>query len=144
METPKEKNPKKPSDRPLLPSSFTFSLRTGEDQKKDVSLRLDALQERLTTLDRKSALRGEGDREVPVIRAILSLTKDPEQLEILAKTLDRVAKILPQIEELEQKKSVMDILTKNPQWFAAQYGDFSQDIEAFLESTSIETGEING
>lgn len=128
-------NQEEASDAPVVPRTFLFSHRAGNDSSTDLELRISAFEERISSLDNRSALNTISGGEMPILKQILAICDDPESLETLGKVLIKVATILPELKELTDRKKVIDILQKNPAWFAATYADFSGDVDQLVSFT---------
>lgn len=115
-----------PEKRPELPplNRFTFSLDAGKHAEKDLELRLSAMEARINKIVRRIEIQN-----VPVLQHILGLTHDEEELERLGKALLRVAPLVSEMDEIQKRKSLVDLAVKEPQWLAATFADFSEDVE---------------
>jgi hypothetical protein len=71
---------------------------------------------------------------MPVVTAILNITRSKNDLKKLAKALDRIADIVEVLDSLKEKLTVIKVAEKNPNWFMSAFGDFSTDIDKTIES----------
>ena len=71
---------------------------------------------------------------MPIIRFILNISQDKEELKKVAKALDRVAELIHAKNQITPKLEVIKIAEKDPNWFALTFGDFSTDVELGLDS----------
>ena len=78
----------------------------------DLVDRRDNLQSEIDNISRKATID-----DYEVIRQILHMTKDPKAINRLAKGLALVAERLPQLNELNEKLSVLKFADSNPEWF---------------------------
>lgn len=112
---------------------FMFDPGSPNDVDRDVSLKIDALEERISQIVRRIDIKG-----VPIVGHILHLTRDPEDLQLISKALDRVSRIVPELEDLTKKKQVLETVRSNPHFLAAAFGDFSADIDAIVAEPTPE------
>lgn len=108
---------------------FTISLKIAAKQLKDITLQIDAKEERVKRIVDNVRV---GDH--PVIAYILSITKDREDLERIAKALNRIAPEVAEIQELQTKQVLLKMALERPHEFALMLGDFSSEIDALTAS----------
>jgi hypothetical protein len=108
-------------------TSFTFSLKLALEAKKDISEKVDMLSERIDRLVEHFTIE-----DIPIIKPILNITHSRKELKKLAKALDRVADIIEHHDALTQKLKVIELAEKEPNWFAAAFGDFQGDIDSTI------------
>lgn len=118
--------PEEPEDAKM--QRFLFDADLGDAAGEDIQLRISALEERLNRIVKRATVK-----DVPVLQSILNLSTDPDELEVLGKALVRVAEILPELEELQKRQSVIDTVKEHPEWLAATFADFSSDIDEFID-----------
>jgi len=107
---------------------FTFSIDAAKGAKTDLDLRLEAARERLSKIVDRFSVELQG-QTVPVINKILTLTHDPEELMGLSTGLARVASFIKELDELEDKQKILEVIEKDPSWFTWAFGDFTSEVE---------------
>lgn len=85
------------------------------------------IEDRISYIVENATVRG-----APVVKMILQYTDDPKELEMLSKALARIAEIMPQLEEVETKRSLIKGLSQERGWLASQLGNFSEDIDPLI------------
>ena len=85
-----------PTDNKI--NTFMFSVERAKEARRDVDLRVDALESRLDNISNKVRL---GD--MPIITMILQISHDPNDLEALGNALVRVSKIVEPLDILLSK-----------------------------------------
>lgn len=106
---------------------FIFSVAAGEQQGKDLELKINALEDRIDNIVKRVEVGG-----APLLNSILMISHDQKELETLGKALLRVAELMPQLDELKKRKSILELAVSDPGWLAATFGDFDQEIEALV------------
>jgi len=112
--------------------NFTFSTESSKDSVQDLEMQHDALITRLNSLDDKCAINGPNDSTYKVISSITSLSDDYEQIKILGKGLMRAADILPELRTIEEKLSVIKVVTNNQNWFISTFADVTNEVDTLL------------
>ena len=107
---------------------FKFSSAVGADTLKDLEQRRDAIADRIDNLDRKTAADTDHSPDTRLLKYICNMVKDPKDLVPLGKALVRVAELVPQLRELDDKIIVTKLLTSDPAWVASVFGDFESDV----------------
>ena len=110
-------------------SPFVFSFERALEAKKDISLRIDALESRIDNIVRKINLNDH-----PVLPMILSVSHDQDELTNLGNAILRIAEIIQPLDELRAQKSMIELAEKNPSTFVGMFGDFSIELDDFLSS----------
>lgn len=129
----------KPQD--LAPvRKFVFSLDAAKGAKEDLGLQLEAAEQRLQAIIDKCAVTMNG-QPFPLIDKILTLTHDPDELKVLAKGLERVASFIADLDDLQQKAKILELIDKDPSWLTWAFGDFEDEIEKGLQSLESTTTE---
>lgn len=105
-------------------TQFVFSFARAFEAKRDIDLRIDALENRIENISRKIRLG-----EMPVMQMILQASHDPEELENLGNALLRVAKIIEPLDELRGHKNMIELAEKNRHLFIGLFGEFSHEME---------------
>jgi len=114
------------------PKNFSFSTDSSKDSVHDLEMQHEALTNRLNILDDKCAIEGPNDGSFKVISSIASMSNDYTQLEKLGKGLIRASEILPKLREIEEKLSVIKIITNNEDWFISTFADVTSEVDALL------------
>lgn len=104
--------------------SFQFSLARVAEQEHDLDLQLSALEARLARL---KEVRVAG---APLVEWILGVGTDKEELLLLARTIERVAHLMPEYANLKLKKQMLTMARERPDELAFMFADFG--IDAFL------------
>ena len=71
---------------------------------------------------------------MPVIRFILNISENREELKKVGKALDRVADLIEARNELLPKLKIIELAEKDPNWFALTFGDFSVSLDLELDN----------
>jgi hypothetical protein len=115
-------------------NSFKFNSSSASFAKAEVELQIEALETRIDNIVKKFTVEGN-----PVLGLILQLTHNKEELAGLSKGLGRLADIIGPYDELQQRKQLLEIAEKDPNWLAWAFGDFDQEIdEAIVKLFSTE------
>ena len=70
---------------------------------------------------------------MPVIKFILNISENREDLKKVSKALDRVADLIEARNDLLPKLRIIELAEKDPNWFALTFGDFSVDLDLELD-----------
>lgn len=116
--------------------SFYYNLESSRDVKKQLESKISSLDERIEKIVDHFTLN-----DMPIVRFILNVSEDKEELKKVAKALDRVADLIELRNQLSPKLEVIKIAEKDPNWFAHTFGDFSVDVD--LELDNLLNGESN-
>lgn len=117
--------------------SFYYNLDSSKEVKKQLESKISSLDERIEKIVDHFTLN-----DLPIIRLILNVSEDREELKKVAKALDRVADLIEVRNQLFPKLEVIKIAEKDPNWFANTFGDFSIDLDLELDNLLID-GEFN-
>lgn len=98
----------------------------------------DAISERITAIVESEKFYVSG---IPVLKNILMLGGNKNDLKKLAKALSRLADLVEIHEKLEAKLSLIKVINDDPHWFAWAFGDFSKDVDAGIDSIFKELEE---
>ena len=116
-------------------TAFTFSFARALETKKDIKLQLEAAEARIERFVTEVRLDGH-----PIIGAILSVSHDPDDLRKVAAALERVADIIPAIDELQGQVTMIELASKNPDKFKGMFGSFDDEIDSFLSTLKTTEG----
>lgn len=72
--------------------------------------------------------------DYPILRQIMMLSPDKNQLKLLSKALDRLSELVDSQKTINQKLVVFKMLQEDPDWFTLSFGDFSKEIDSDLQS----------
>lgn len=122
------------SGEPKNMETFMFSLKAGQNSRKDLEMRVAALKDRLDKLDEKATITNEAGMSMSVVWMIIHMSDSPEEVSRLGKALVRAAEIIPEHKTLSEKLSAVQILSDDPEWFAATFGDFENEVDKFTEN----------
>jgi len=109
-------------------NSFRFNSSSASFARAEVELQLEALEIRIENIVKKFTIEGN-----PILGLILQLTHDQEELAGLAKGLGRLADLIGPYDELQQRKQLLDIAEKDPNWLAWAFGDFDEEINETIK-----------
>lgn len=115
---------------------FYFNLDNSADLRKELETQVSNLDDRIDKIVDHFTIQ-----EVPVIRAILGISQDRDELKKLSKALDRVADLVDAKNKITPKLDVIKAAEADPNWFALAFGDFST--HADLELDNILYGDKN-
>ena len=107
---------------------FVFDANLGAKNLKEIDNRIKSINDRIDHLSEKTMIG-----PFKVMSEIIRLSKDPRQIAILGKALVRVAPSLQELKELEKQKSVIDMAIEKPEWIAATFADFDEDIDSMVD-----------
>lgn len=115
--------------------NFYFNLDSSKTVKKELQSQIETLSERIEKITDHFTLD-----DMPVIKFILNISHDREEIKKLSKALDRVADLIDARDKLIPKLKVIETAEEDPNWFACVFGDFSADVE--LDIDNILPGEM--
>lgn len=107
--------------------SFYYNLDQSKDTKNQIESKLFTLEERIEKIVDHFTLN-----DMPVVRFILNISEDKQELKNIAKALDRVADLIEIRNQLLPKLQVIKLAETDPNWFANTFGDFSADLDLNL------------
>lgn len=110
-------------------NTFMFNLDSSRDVKKQLESQIAGLDERIEKIVDHFTVQ-----DMPIIRFILNVSEDREELKKVAKALDRIADLIHAKNELLPKLEVIKIAEKDPNWFAWTFGDFSSEIDTGINN----------
>src|SRR4051812_8331971 len=103
---------------------FRFSFDRIKEAEHDLDLQISALEAHIDKYVRKIELDGH-----PIVAYILQLTHKEEDLTKLSEALKRIAPYVSKLDDLNRRKNVFDLATKDPSWMAWAFGDFTNELE---------------
>ena len=110
-------------------NSFYFNLESSKSVKKELENQISLLTDRIDKIVDHFTLD-----DMPVIKFILNISEDREELKKIGKALDRVSDLIQARNELIPKLRVIETAEKDPNWFALTFGDFAADIDLELDN----------
>lgn len=110
-------------DKPLA-SRFVFDASAGQTAKRQLEKKVEEAEERVSRIVRR-ADDGHRFKGVPLMAHILSVTTDPEELEIVANICSRMATLMPSLAQLRQRLHTVSTAIEDPAFLADIFGDFS-------------------
>lgn len=116
--------------------NFRYNLDSSKEVKKQLESNIDKLNTRIDKIVDNITVD-----DAPILKFILNVTEDKQDLKKLAKALDRIADLIDLRNQLTPKLQVIKMAEKEPNWFANTFGDFSSDIESQLDQ--LLNGETN-
>lgn len=127
MSTEPQPHPEtKPDIKP--DENFLFSLQAGKPVLAALSEEISKLQQRVDYIVNNMEIKG-----ITILSQLLQFTRDPEDLRKLGKCLERLADLIPELDELKKRKAVLDVAAENPMWLASVFGDFSAELDRLSE-----------
>lgn len=106
-------------------TKFWFAPHRLDNTLQDIELQLEALETRISNIVTKCDVQG-----TPVLAALLRLTHDPADFQLVARCLTKLAEIMPEYDRLEARRNFVDHVANDPGWVASAFGDFSDEIDA--------------
>jgi len=107
---------------------FTFSMKLAAETGKDISKKVDTLNERIEKISDTITIN-----DMPIIKAILNVTRSKSDLKKLAKALDRLSDIIELHDSLKNRLAVIEAVQNDSRWFVSSFADFEQDIDKTIE-----------
>jgi hypothetical protein len=107
---------------------FTFSMKLAAETGRDISKKVETLNERIDKIADAFTIN-----DMPIIKAILSVTRSKSDLKKLAKALERLSDIIELHDSLKNRLTVIETVQNDPQWFVSSFADFEQDIDRTIE-----------
>jgi uncharacterized protein Yka (UPF0111/DUF47 family) len=104
--------------------SFKFSFDMASKSRSSLQREVDNLKERIDKIVDHFTVN-----DMPILRLILNVTEDRDDLKKLSKALDRLADLTEHYSSLARKLSVIEQAEADPSWFALAFGDFEQEVE---------------
>lgn len=116
-----------------LDETFAFSLSVGKEQRKDLELRIQALETRISRIvDKMQRVTGD----LPIFAQILNFIKDPEDLRILGNALTKVSPMMQELNTYRRRYDAFVLAEEEPDFFRWAFGDFSSSFkfDTFFDS----------
>jgi hypothetical protein len=110
-------------------NSFYFNLESSKHVKKEIQNQLSILNDRIDKIVDHFTLE-----DMPVIKFILNISENREDLKKVGKALDRVADLIEARNDLLPKLRIIELAEKDPNWFALTFGDFSVNLDLELDN----------
>ena len=114
-----------------LPGSeaFTFSHVMAKEAVSALDQELTQLRERVDKIVDLVVWENDQFGRIEVLKSLLRLGPNPEDMRLLAKCLDRIADIYPRMKEAESRASVAKFITEQPDWFTATFANLSAEVD---------------
>ena len=116
--------------------NFYFRLDAAKGIKKQLQSDLSHIDERIDKIVDHFTLS-----DMPIIRFILNISEDKEEIKKVAKALDRVADLIDAKNKILPKIQLITTAEQDPNWLAMTFGDFSINVD--LEIDDIANGKYN-
>lgn len=110
-------------------SKFIFNTKLAKSNADDIDARISAINDRINHLSERTSIG-----PFRILSEIVRVSNNPKQVAVLGKALVKIAPALQELEELNKQKSVIDMAIKNPEWMAATFADFDEDVDSAIES----------
>jgi len=109
---------------------FLFDTKISDATFKELSDKLAKLHGKMKNLIDNATIDGQ-----PVIKFVLQMSPDvsSEELDTLGRALQRIAQYLPVYKKLEEQVRFMEFARKNPDTVALAFGDFTGDVDDFID-----------
>jgi len=120
-----------PPSSKIAMDNFNFSFSMANKASNEIQESYDAISERISAIVESEKFYISG---IPVLKNILMLGGNKNDLKKLAKALSRLADLVEVHETLEGKLSLIKVINDDPHWFAWAFGDFSKDVDAGIDS----------
>jgi hypothetical protein len=104
--------------------SFRFSFDMASKSKSNIQNEVQNLKDRIDKIIDHFTVN-----DMPILRLILNVTEEHDDLKKLSKALDRLADLTGHYNSLVRKLNVIEQAESDPNWFALAFGDFQQDVE---------------
>lgn len=121
--------------------TFSFSLSVGREQKRDLELRIEALETRISRLvDKMQRVTGD----LPIFAQLLNFIKGADELEIIGKALVKVSPMIRELNTYRRRHDAFLLAEEEPDFFRWGFGDFSKsfDLDNVL-GTYLSNGETD-
>lgn len=122
---------------------FRFTARNIPAAEKELELRINALDARIEKIVHKVSVGGG-----PILHPILNASRSRTELELLGKALLRVAPLVEELDDLRKRLGVLELAKSDPKWLAWAFGDFGEELDAFLNEVQPQAGsgeeDVNG
>lgn len=113
-----------------MTESFSINPNLAPKAMADIQSQIDQLQDRLNDVCSRALVK-----DIPVVQIVLSnFNPSPDEYKMLAKVFDRLAILVSQLNDLNQKKSVLQGLSEQSSWIYENVGDTERDIDTALEN----------
>lgn len=107
---------------------FNFSFAMAAKAKDSLEEQLNTVQARIDKIVDHFTIN-----DAPILRFILNMDPDRDDLKKLSKALDRLSDLIEIYNSLSSKLAVINAAEKDPNWFALAFGDFESDIDQGLD-----------
>jgi len=108
---------------------FNFSFEMASKVKKQLEDEASVLKQRIDKIVDHFTIN-----DTPILRFILNMDANRDDLKKLSKALDRLADIVQIYEGIMTKLSVVKAAESDPNWFALAFGDFEKEIDQDIQT----------
>jgi len=117
-------------------SNFTFSFEKAEKTYKDLESEHELVKDRIDKILNSSKFFIS---DFPVLRQIVNLSDDPNDLKMLSKALDRLADLYLSYNENYSKYALLKSAKENSNWFMSSCGDFAREVDSIISNIQEES-----
>jgi hypothetical protein len=110
-------------------NNFTFSMALAKETKKDLQFKSETLNNRISTISDNLIIN-----DMPIVQAILQVTRSKKDLKKLARAIDRIADIIEIHDQIQDRLKVIQLAEKDPNWFVSAFGDFTEEVETTISN----------
>ena len=100
-----------------------------KETKKDLQSKSETLNDRISTISNNLIIN-----DMPIVQAILQVTRSKKDLKKLAKAIDRIADIIEVHDQIQDRLKVIQLAEKDPNWFVSAFGDFTEEVETTISN----------
>lgn len=120
-------------------TEFVFSLTAADNALSETNSILARYDNSLNEIVEGVVIEG-----VPIVRQLLHFTRDPEDLDLIADALKRVAKIIGGHDEIEKRVQILEFAKENPEWMKWAFADLAPSVESAVETLDIDSWKEPG
>jgi hypothetical protein len=107
---------------------FNFSFAMASKVKENLQEQLSTVESRIEKIVDHFTLN-----DAPILRFILNMNPDRDDLKKLSKALDRLSDLVQLHSSLSSKMAVVSTAEDDPNWFALAFGDFEEDVDKGIQ-----------
>lgn len=114
-----------------MKDNFSFSPALMREAQERLRAEVDALEHRISSIVDIVTFDHPRFGRVRILEHVLDLNPSAEELKLLAKCIERVADLAPQLAQLESRLDVVDTIFDDPFWFTASFADVTTELDKF-------------